>query len=200
MKISKTNQKRQEIKFKINSKEMLQFTRHHSLRRLFPDRVIESIYFDTVDLKFFRLSEEGITPRLKIRVRGYNDGDLNNLEIKKTNNHHREKVVFKDFKFDNFKLHESLKKIGITNVVDQKIRVKYLRSYYELNGLGRITLDRNIEFFHPNKNYHNSIRINDYVLEVKTNDNKFDKNNVEKLINFKESRFSKYCVGINCLY
>ena len=108
MKISKTNQKRQEIKFKINSKEMLQFTRHHSLRRLFPDRVIESIYFDTVDLKFFRLSEEGITPRLKIRVRGYNDGDLNNLEIKKTNNHHREKVVFKDFKFDNFKLHESL--------------------------------------------------------------------------------------------
>ena len=134
------------------------------------------------------------------KIIDYNDGDLNNLEIKKTNNHHREKVVFKDFKFDNFKLHESLKKIGITNVVDQKIRVKYLRSYYELNGLGRITLDRNIEFFHPNKNYHNSIRINDYVLEVKINDNKFDKNNVEKLINFKESRFSKYCVGINCLY
>ena len=41
--------------------------------------------------------------------------------------------------------------MGINNIVDQKIRVKYLRSYYELKDLGRITMDENIEFFNPSK-------------------------------------------------
>ena len=32
---------------------------------------------------------------------------------------------------------KKFKKIGVMNVVDQKIRVKYLRDFYELNGLGK---------------------------------------------------------------
>ena len=33
--------------------------------KLFPDRIVESIYYDTIDFKYFYLSEEGVTPRLK---------------------------------------------------------------------------------------------------------------------------------------
>ena len=198
MDLSKKNLKRYEIKFSITSKEKNNFINNNQLKKLFPDRTVESIYFDTNDFQFFHLSEEGVTPRFKIRLRGYNNKNLDNLEIKTTNNYHREKIVIKNFKFNNYELHKNLKKMGINQVVQKKIRVKYLRSYYELEKIGRITLDRNIEFLPPEKIFHNSKKIERIILEVKVQKN-IDKNFIEKIINLKESRFSKYCMGINCL-
>ena len=199
MNIPQDNQKRHEIKFIINKKEKINFINKNNLNKIFPDRIVESIYFDTKDLQFFSLSEEGVTPRFKIRLRGYNNEKPSNLEIKKTKNYHREKIVLKNFQFNSFELHKTLKNMGINNIVDQKIRVKYLRSYYELKDLGRITMDENIEFFNPSKEFRNPKKINKIILEVKIQRKEIDKNHVEKIINLKESRFSKYCVGINCL-
>lgn len=199
MNISQDNQKRHEIKFIINTKEKINFINKNHLNKIFPDRIVESIYFDTKDLQFFSLSEEGVTPRFKIRLRGYNNEKPSNLEIKKTKNYHREKIVLKNFQFNSFELHKTLKSMGINNIVEKKIRVKYLRSYYELNNLGRITMDENIEFFNPSKEFRNPKKINKIILEVKIQRKEIDKNHVEKIINLKESRFSKYCVGINCL-
>ena len=199
MNIPQDNQKRHEIKFIINKKEKINFINKNYLNKIFPDRIVESTYFDTKDLQFFSLSEEGVTPRFKIRLRGYNNEKLSNLEIKKTKNYHREKIVLKNFQFNSFELHKTLKSMGINNIVDQKIRVKYLRSYYELKDLGRITMDENIEFFNPSKEFKNPKKINKIILEVKIQRKEIDKNHVEKIINLKESRFSKYCVGINCL-
>tara|TARA_B100001121_G_C18603006_1_gene580447 strand:- start:135 stop:746 length:612 start_codon:yes stop_codon:yes gene_type:complete len=199
MNLFKDNQKRYEIKFLINSKEKYELIDKNQLKKLFPDRIVESVYFDTEDLQFFNLSEEGITPRFKIRIRGYNNKRLDNLEIKTTNNYHREKVTIKNFIYDNYELHRSLKKIGIKQSVQKKIRVKYLRSYYKLENVGRITLDRNIEFLSPDENYHNSKKIKQNILEVKVQREIIDKNFIEKTINLKETRFSKYCIGINCL-
>lgn len=199
MNIPQDNQKRHEIKFIINKKEKINFINKNHLNKIFPDRIVESIYFDTKDLQFFSLSEEGVTPRFKIRLRGYNNEKPSNLEIKKTKNYYREKIVLKNFQFNSFELHKTLKSMGINNIVDQKIRVKYLRSYYELKDLGRITMDENIEFFNPSKEFRNPKKINKIILEVKIQRKEIDKNHVEKIINLKESRFSKYCVGINCL-
>ena len=199
MDLFKDNQKRYEIKFLINSKEKRELIDKNQLKKLFPDRIVESVYFDTKDLQFFNLSEEGITPRFKIRIRGYNNKKLDNLEIKTTNNYHREKVVIKNFIFDNYELHKNLKKIGIKQTVQKKIRIKYLRSYYKLENVGRITLDRNIEFLSPEESFHNSKKIKQNILEVKVQREKIDKNFIEKIINLKETRFSKYCIGINCL-
>ena len=165
----------------------------NQLKKLFPDRIVESVYFDTEDLQFFNLSEEGITPRFKIRIRGYNNKKLDNLEIKTTNNYHR--LLLKIF----FGWLQKLKKIGIKQTVQKKIRVKYLRSYYKLKNVGRITLDRNIEFLSPNESFHNSKKIKQNILEVKVQRENIDKNFIEKIINLKEIRFSKYCIGINCL-
>ena len=199
MDLFKDNQKRYEIKFLINSKEKRELIDKNQLKKLFPDRIVESVYFDTKDLQFFNLSEEGITPRFKIRIRGYNNKKLDNLEIKTTNNYHREKVVIKNFIFDNHELHRNLKKIGIKQTVQKKIRIKYLRSYYKLENVGRITLDRNIEFLSPEESFHNSKKIKQNILEVKVQRENIDKNFIEKIINLKETRFSKYCIGINCL-
>ena len=199
MNIPQDNQKRHEIKFIINKKEKINFINKNHLNKIFPDRIVESIYFDTKDLQFFSLSEEGVTPRFKIRLRGYNNEKPSNLEIKKTKNYHREKIILKNFQFNSFELHKTLKSMGINHIVDQKIRVKYLRSYYEFKDLGRITMDENIEFFNPSKEFRNPKKINKIILEVKIQRKEIDKNHVEKIINLKESRFSKYCVGINCL-
>ena len=199
MDLFKGNQKRQEIKFLINSKEKYELIDKNQLKKLFPDRIVESIYFDTEDLQFFNLSEEGITPRFKIRIRGYNNKKPDNLEIKTTNNYHREKVTIKNFIFDNHELHKNLKKLGIKQTVQKKIRVKYLRSYYKFENVGRITLDRKIEFLSPDESFHNSKKIKQNILEVKVQRENIDKNFIEKIINLKETRFSKYCIGINCL-
>ena len=199
MEILRDKLKRHEIKFLINSKEKLNFIRNNNLKNLFPDRTVESIYYDTKNLLFFNLSEEGVTPRSKIRIRGYNDGKLNNLEIKTTKDHHREKIILKNFDFNDYDLHHNLKKLGINEIVKKQLRVKYLRSYYQLDGVGRVTIDRDIEFLLPNHNYHNSKKINQIVLEVKLQSNKFDKNHIERIINFREIRFSKYCAGVNLL-
>ena len=199
MDLFKDNQKRHEIKFLINSKEKFELIDKNQLKKLFPDRIVESVYFDTEDLQFFNLSEEGITPRFKIRIRGYNNKKLDNLEIKTTNNYHREKVTIKNFIFDNYELHKNLKKIGIKQIVQKKIRVKYLRSYYKFENVGRITLDRNIEFLSPDERFRNSKKIKQNILEVKVQRENIDKNFIEKIINLKETRFSKYCIGINCL-
>ena len=199
MDLLKSNQKRHEIKFLINSKEKYELIEKKQLKKLFPDRIVESIYFDTKDFQFFNLSEEGVTPRFKIRLRGYNNQKLNNLEIKTTNNYHREKITIKNFLFDNYELHKNLKKIGIQKIVHKKIRVKYLRSYYKLENVGRITLDRDIEFLSPDENFYNSKKIKQNILEVKVQKENIDKNYIEKIINLKETRFSKYCIGINCL-
>ena len=199
MNIPQDNQKRHEIKFIVNKKEKINFISKNHLNKIFPDRIVESIYFDTKDLQFFSLSEEGVTPRFKIRLRGYNNEKPSNLEIKKTKNYHREKIILKNFQFNSFELHKTLKSMGIKNIVDQKIRVKYLRSYYEFKDLGRITMDENIEFYNPSKEFRNPKKINKIILEVKIQRKEIDKNHVEKIINLKESRFSKYCVGINCL-
>jgi len=91
-------------------------------------------------------------------------------------------------------------KIGINEIVEKKIRIKYLRSYFLLKGVGRVTIDRNIEFFLPSLNFHHSKKTNEIVLEVKIQNDKFDKNDIEKIINFREIRYSKYCNGINRLY
>ena len=199
MDLLKDNQKRHEIKFLINSKEKRELINKNQLEKLFPDRIVESVYFDTEDLQFFNLSEEGITPRFKIRIRGYNNKKPDNLEIKTTNNYHREKVTIKNFIFGNYDLHKNLKKIGIKQTVQKKIRVKYLRSYYKFENIGRITLDRNIEFLSPEESFHNSKKIKQNILEVKVQRENIDKNFIEKIINLKETRFSKYCIGINCL-
>lgn len=121
--MKKNNNKRYEIKFLINGKEKNNFIIKNNLKCIFPDRIVESIYFDTNDFKFFNLSEEGITPRKKIRIRGYNNNKLDNLEVKITNNYFREKITLNNFNLDEFKLHNELKKIGIYEIVEKKLEL-----------------------------------------------------------------------------
>ena len=195
----KDNIKRYEIKLVFTNKDENKLLKNNKLKKIFPDRIVESIYFDTSEFKFFHLSEEGVTPRIKIRMRGYNNGLLENLEIKKTNNYDREKIVIKKFNYNLIDFYKHLKNLGIEGAFTKKLKVKYKRSYYQFENVGRITFDEDIVFSLPG-NVNSLIRTNHKVMEVKVNSNYFDKSKIEKVINLKESRFSKYCIGVNSLY
>ena len=75
------------------------------MKKMYPDRKINSEYFDTKHLKMFSDSEEGILPRKKIRLRWYNDKLVKNLEIKVSSNEGRYKKSKRfchDLKHSNF--------------------------------------------------------------------------------------------------
>ena len=63
---------RNEIKFKLDNYNLIKFKNETKLFSAYHQRKIFSIYFDTIDYKDFKDSEEGTVPRKKIRLRYYN--------------------------------------------------------------------------------------------------------------------------------
>ena len=68
------------MSFRIEEKLLINFNQIFDLKKwisekgylkLYPDRKIRSLYFDNLNNQMFADSEEGITPRKKIRIRNY---------------------------------------------------------------------------------------------------------------------------------
>ena len=102
------------------------FLRVHPLniKKLFNDRIINNIYFDDINFKFFKENVDGISDRIKIRVRWYGNtfGEIENskLEFKIKQNNLGEK---KFYKMENFFFNEKEgidEKILIKNLLDPK--------------------------------------------------------------------------------
>ena len=77
---------RYEYKYFINPNRKLEFynwLNENDFKKNYPDRIINSIYFDNNSLSMFLDSEEGLVPRKKIRIRWY--GGLNNLILSDAN-------------------------------------------------------------------------------------------------------------------
>ena len=88
---------RNEIKFKGSYEQLRKIINSQSAQRTFPNRTINSLYFDTASLNDYHDSEEGTVPRKKIRVRWYGTSRFEGvatgtLETKKTLSNHREKT------------------------------------------------------------------------------------------------------------
>lgn len=189
-----------EKKFVLNKQEFLETSQELKLKPTFPSRIVKSIYFDTNDLKYFYESEEGITPRIKVRRRGYNSKPLTNLEIKKSNNYSREKIVKKNINFNEILFKNFLIENKINHHLKEKILVTYNRAYFTCSKFSRLTFDTDIKFFSVKNNYKVPMRVNDCVLEIKVEADRNINNFIEKNINLREIRFSKYCLGIKkCL-
>ena len=204
MELKKDNiQKRQEIKFLVKKEFFLNLKLKKKINKLFPARKINSIYFDTINLDFFHDSEEGISPRKKIRIRYYNNDFKNlNLEIKHTSSYWRTKYV-KKFKIDEFSS-SFLKKETQNITLMPKTKISYLRNYFNCE-IGRITLDTevNCQRIYSIKNaFKNNnapkTKILDYdkiILELKTS-NKYSKFDAIKFFEHRDTRMSKYCEAI----
>ena len=67
---------RVEKKYLLNNKNLpkfYNFLKKKNFKKLYPDRQIYSYYFDNSENKMHVDSEEGLTPRKKIRLRWYNN-------------------------------------------------------------------------------------------------------------------------------
>ena len=192
---------RKEKKFKLTKSEINKLKtdlNRLGMEKLYLNRKINSIYFDNKNFDIFKDSEEGVLPRKKIRVRWYDQKAEFKKEIKISSSEGRFKI--------NKKLNQIKSKENIENLLffDQtygslnaKILISYVREYYKFKNL-RITFDENISYTNLKDLSFNSYDENYCVMEIKSAFETSD-DYIEKIFNYTNSRFSKYCNGINNL-
>lgn len=185
--------KRTEDKILFNQNkylEILNWINNNDGKILYPERKVESIYYDNKFYGMYHDSNEGIVPRKKIRIRYYNNDKTKIFEEKKINS------IDGRYKFSKKLTKNFPNKIKDLDygLCEPKILVSYERAYYLIKNK-RVTLDKKISY----KEYKKNIIVNDYdnVFEIKY------KNNDDQLI-FENlspelSRFSKYCRAIEKL-
>lgn len=173
--------------FKIKSKLI-----KLGMKKLYPDRKINSEYLDTMELKMFSDSEEGVLPRKKIRIRWYSDKFNQNLETKISSVEGRYKKSEKFFTLErneNFYLYDEF-----YGKIYPAITVSYNREYFNFKKL-RLTFDTKIKY--TNSRFKSLAIFNDRetVMEVKSK-NMYIDDYINQLIHYPTSRFSKYSRGI----
>ena len=196
------------MSFRIEEKLLINFNQIFELKKwlsdkkyykLYPDRKIKSLYFDNLNNQMFSDSEEGITPRKKIRIRNYpnskNQQFFFEKKISSPDGRFKEKKILNNSEF------EILKKYGYFDdyykSCHPKLFVEYLREYYDVN-ICRLTIDTQINYTEFKKlNYTKS---DPYVaVEIKAN----IKSSLDQLLKefpFQRVRFSKYSRGFDFLF
>ena len=188
---------RNEIKIKGNILDHLNALKK-KLSKPFPDRKINSIYFDTNDLDYFKDGEEGTTPRIKVRYRWYdNDRFFNGyVEIKKKNNFYSTKNRHKLKIYSNHDLRKNIIKVT-GKFLNPTLLVSYKRKYFVDTKGNRYTLDTNISYSSLSKSFLKvSVKNVSYsILEIKKD---IDNITVDDISKFGPNvqRYSKYCEGI----
>ena len=154
---------------------------------LFPDRKVNSIYFDDKDLTSISANLDGVTDKEKVRVRWYGNSqiiDNSKLEIKRkseflVSKNNYELKLPKKFKFQERKnisyLKDYLNKLKELKKITQKplypiLSTHYLRSYFlSSNRLIRLTMDKNIEYIHliDNKDINLKYKTQNIIIELK---------------------------------
>tara|TARA_B100000575_G_C22856529_1_gene500772 strand:- start:44 stop:640 length:597 start_codon:yes stop_codon:yes gene_type:complete len=183
---------------KENLIEFKEFLNKKSVKQIYYPRVIESLYFDNINLDMYTDSKEGLTPRKKIRCRVYPDDKDKKiyLEVKNSSVEGR----FKTRKILDVTEYKKKVTSGILDnqygVCYPKLYVKYKRDYSIVDDV-RISIDREIKYrdFKTNVEFYDE----NIIVELKTSYNK----NLDKLINdfpIQRIRFSKYCFAIEKLY
>ena len=192
-----------EEKIFLNNFNLFEFKKwldHNNSKKLYPSRIINSIYFDNY-LQMYRDSNEGVVPRKKLRIRTYGNKKFflskNNFfkETKITYYNYRDKIV-EPYKFSKNKFIQGL--IDSTyGYCKPNLNVVYKRNYYKVFDL-RITIDEHISYCSIKNQNLSNYTIFDKgtcVIEIKTN-NIYSTDRLKEFFPLARSRFSKYCRGI----
>ena len=185
-----------EKKFYFNKKNSFNFynwLKKEKIEKIFPDRLITSIYLDNKYGQMYLDSEEGCVPRKKIRLRYYNNDITNCLfEIKSSLSNGRYKITKKKELLKS-KSHYFDKQYGDCSPA---LQVSYNRSYFSYKNI-RVTYDQNISY---KKIVFNDLislkyfRDENNVVELKNNYLQ-NEDYIRSNVPFQFLRFSKYCRG-----
>ncbi len=200
----------------LNKWQVIQIVQLHpaGFRKIYPDRQVNNIYFDSPDFQTWRHNIDGVNQRKKYRLRWYGKEikALNNpqFEIKIKQNELGAKEVY------NFKSYSLQDLEKITSQINQVHTSHYPGSYLQLsptllntyqrsyfgtsNKKFRITVDYNLRFyaplhkaaFCPTPYIQASI-----ILELKY-DEKMDQaaKEIFKFLPFRQTKNSKYVTGV----
>ena len=185
---------RNEEKIPVANVDCLNFInklKKNKIKKLYGDRKVNSIYFENSTSSIFRDSEEGNTPRKKIRIRNYPHNDNKNyyLETKFSSNEGRFKLSKKISNFQYAQLLQFGLYDNLYGLVKPSLVVSYKRSYFYIKG-SRITIDTQITYNKFNNYKLHKEKLN--VIEIKNKEIN-DTKHISYLINNPRFRFSKYC-------
>ena len=182
---------------------------HPSLFQIaFPDRRVNNVYFDTLDLHCFRDNVDGVNQRKKFRIRWYGESLQTlhepTLEIKQKHNELGDK---RNFKLPSQSLHLSTLTDLVSNTLNTHVPLqptlinRYLRSYYEsADRQFRITIDRRLEYKSALETLHSFQQFAtdpDVIIEVKYESNMDEEAQyVFQNIPFRPTKSSKYVTGL----
>jgi hypothetical protein len=162
------NNFRYEIKFVLNEMSLSKFLSwaylNTSLRITYPERKVNSLYFDDTNYSSVRDNLAGITDRLKTRLRWYGVAEGQKIGIPLLEQKIKNGRMGKKISIPIYNLEETLLGYNFASMIDNikeelpsnhlaskeylipALYVSYLRQYYEdSNGL-RVTIDNNIKF------------------------------------------------------
>jgi len=184
----------------------------------YEDRVINSIYFDSINYDSANANLTGLSNRMKYRIRWYgNSMDTETFaEIKIKNGRIGRKVVlptnkkFNDLEIENaFSAHNSWYKnskdssvipLIASTTLQPMLYVKYQRSYYLYENFIRLTFDLNPNYkiFNSKRGKHSWKEDDFSVLEIKFSDKNLTRaNDFLAKLPFVHKRNSKYLRGLS---
>lgn len=203
-----------EKKYRIESEEVAlvkQQLRLHpiGLRKIFPDRQVNNIYFDTPDLSTYRQNVAGINQRKKFRLRWYGEklkqikDAVFEIKIKDNELGRKEYTYFGSTQLSD--IQEITKKINTTHICDVLLRPtilnNYQRSYYgTADQKFRVTVDWDLRY----AGLHVAGQLlyltppeNAVIVEVKYDaelDNAAER--IFKYLPYRQTKNSKYVTGV----
>ena len=171
---------------------------NNGMKRLYKSRLVNSCYLDNSNFDLLFLSDEGILPRKKIRIRWYDSNLKFSKETKISSIEGRfkstEPINFKNLG-EVYKYSEQSIDFGLLKPV---LKISYLREYYKYKNL-RLTFDSNIKYktLLGIKSISSSDNLN--VLEIKSSE-ETSLDYIERKFALRIIRFSKYSRGIQAVY
>lgn len=201
-----------ERKYRVDNLSMqhiLQLIKVHpaSFYKLYPNRMVNNIYFDTPNMVCLNDNLSGASIRKKYRVRWYGD-DIRAIKEPKLEIKYKENQLGGKAHFDVPEF--SLSNIGqvqrdVNNLIPQQHTLiptllnSYDRSYWGTkDGKFRITVDSNLRFhplFHSRNFFKYTHRDSSIIVELKYEQE--DEKDLERITNFLPFRLSKNSKYVN---
>ncbi len=206
---------RYERKYKIEGVSLgiiLQSIAMHpaGLSKIYPDRQINNIYFDTPGMTTYKENVMGVAVRDKFRVRWYGWDPLiverPKFEIKHRRNNVGAKTIYEvdPFTFDNLKpLSKQVNDLsGTFAFLQPALQNSYQRAYYGTRDKKfRITIDWNLAYasLFTTRQFrkHQQFEPNTYIMEVKYEQEiEEEADRITQFFPFKSTKNSKYVTGV----
>jgi SPX domain protein involved in polyphosphate accumulation len=190
-------------------------------REVFYPRQINNIYLDSNSLKSYFDNVDGLSKRVKVRIRWYGNlfGTIREpvLEFKIKNGllGRKESFPLPEFSLGTDFTHQTLSKIFNKSDIPEEKRQHlkllkpvllncYRRKYFQtLNKQYRVTLDSNLSFYQinaQNNTFLNKRIDKTPVLELKYESYLNNADNISKYFPFRMTKMSKYVTGIDMVY